>query len=267
MTNCDSNCGSCDKTCDSRDLHYHLNEASSIKKRYAIVSGKGGVGKSSITAMLASANARLNRRTAVLDADITGPSMARMFNANEKLYSNGQFILPITTKTGIKVVSSNMLLDEDTTPVVWRSPIITGLIKQFYQDVLWEDIDTMFIDLPPGTGDIPLTVMQSIPLDGIIIVTTPQSLTSMIVSKAINMAKMMNIPIVGIIENMSYIKCLKCDEIIYPFNEGKVEELAESFSLKVLGKLEIRSEIANKADNGLIEDVVDETIDEIVKSL
>ncbi len=267
MSNCDSNCSSCAQDCSSRnDFGYKLNDKSKIKKVYAIVSGKGGVGKSSITALLASASARSGYKTAVLDGDITGPSMTQMFGIKSKAYSDGKLIMPALTKENIKVISTNMLLESDDTPVIWRGPMITGLIKQFYEEVLWGDIDYMFVDLPPGTGDVPLTIMQSIPLDGIILVTSPQDLVSMVVSKAVNMIRSLNIPIVGIIENMSYVECNDCGNKIYVFGESKIEEFANKYKLDVLAKLPLDPSMAKLSDDGFIGNIKINEIEDIIKN-
>ena len=267
MTNCDNNCASCNLDCsDRKDFGYKLNSKSKIKKIYAIVSGKGGVGKSSVTALLASACARNGYKTAVLDGDITGPSMTKMFGITTKAYSDGKLIMPAITKENIKVISTNMLLETDETPVIFRGPMISGLIKQYYEEVLWGDIDYMFVDLPPGTGDVPLTIMQSIPLDGAIIVTTPQDLVSMIVSKSVNMLNSMNIPITGIIENMSYVECNDCGNRIYVFGESNIDELAKKYNLNVLAKLPLDSTMAQLSDDGFVGNIKVKEIEEIVKN-
>lgn len=214
---CNKECTSCGEECSERNeasFLEKLNEQSSVKKVIAVVSGKGGVGKSSITSMLAVTAQRNGYNTAILDADVTGPSIPKIFGIKTKAYANNFGLLPIKSSTGIDIMSVNLLLENDTDPVVWRGPIISGTVKQFWTDVIWEDIDYMFIDMPPGTGDISLTVFQSIKVDGIIIVTSPQELVSMIVTKAVNMANMMNVPILGIIENMSYFECTGCGESI-----------------------------------------------------
>ena len=226
---------------------------SHIKKVIGLVSGKGGVGKSMVTSMLAVLLNRRGAHTAVLDADITGPSIPKAFGIHQKAMGSEFGILPARTKTGIDIMSVNLLLDDETAPVVWRGPIIANTVKQFWTDVIWENVDYLFVDMPPGTGDVPLTVFQSIPLDGIVIVTSPQELVSMIVAKAVNMAKMMNVPIIGIVENMSYVKCPDCGKEIKVFGESHVEQTAEQFGLKVLGKVPIDPEIAKNYDAGLAE--------------
>ena len=251
---CDHNCSSCSENCSSREIPKEsLNEMSSVKKVIAVVSGKGGVGKSMITSMMAVTMSRLGYHSAILDADITGPSIPKAFGVKEKAMGSEFGILPAKTKTGIDIMSINLLLENDTDPVVWRGPVIAGTVKQFWTEVLWKDVDYMFIDMPPGTGDVPLTVFQSLPIDGIIIVTSPQELVSMIVEKAVNMAKLMNIPILGIVENMSYFKCEDCGKKHYIFGESKIDEIAASYGISTVAKLPIDPEIPSVADKGLIE--------------
>ena len=256
--NCTHNCDSCGENCSSRetgpaDFLEAPNAMSKINKVIGVVSGKGGVGKSMVTSMLAVLLNRRGSHTAILDADITGPSIPKAFGMRQKAMGSELGLLPVKSKTGINVMSVNLLLDEETAPVVWRGPIIANTVKQFWTDVIWTDVDYMFVDMPPGTGDVPLTVFQSIPLDGIIIVTSPQELVSMIVAKAVNMAKMMNVPIVGIVENMSYVKCPDCGRIINPFGESHVEDIAAKFGLKVLGKCPLDPEVSKNCDSGLVE--------------
>lgn len=253
---CNHDCSSCSSDCKDRkssDLHEKLNKYSSVKKVIGIVSGKGGVGKSLVTSMLAVTFNRMGKKTAILDADITGPSIPKAFGIKTRCMGNKQGILPAETETGINIISVNLLLENETDPVVWRSPIITGTVKQFWADVIWKDIDYMFVDMPPGTGDVPLTVFQSIPLDGIIIVASPQELVSMIVQKAVKMAKMMNIPILGLVENMSYFVCPDCGKKLSVFGESHIDEVAELYGTKVLAKLPINSELAKSMDEGRIE--------------
>ena len=257
--NCTHDCSSCSENCSSRTVDRTsflepLNPASSVKKVIGIVSGKGGVGKSSVTAMLAVLLARRGFKVGVLDADITGPSIPRMFGVHEKAMGCDEGILPAESKTGVKLMSINLLLEHDTDPVVWRGALIAGTVKQFWTDVLWGDVDFMFVDMPPGTGDVPLTVFQSLPVDGIIIVASPQELVGMIVEKAVNMAKMMNIPVLGIVENMSWIACPDCGKKIYPFGEGKTLQVAQAHSLPLLAQLPIQPELASACDNGGVED-------------
>ncbi len=256
MSECTHDCSSCGQNCSSRDKKSFLekpHEKSSIKKIIGIVSGKGGVGKSMVTSLLSVMMSRRGYHTAVLDADITGPSIPKVFGITEKAYANEDGLLPVTTRTGIDIMSVNLLLDNDTDPVVWRGPVIAGTVKQFYTDVIWSDVDVMFIDMPPGTGDVPLTVFQSIPVDGIVIVTSPQELVSMIVEKAVNMAKLMDIPVVGIVENMSYFKCPDCGEKHSIFGESNIDSLAAKHQIDHVAKLPIDAEFAAVADGGLVE--------------
>lgn len=257
MSECTHNCNTCGADCSSRtapqDLMAPLHQMSSVKKVIAVVSGKGGVGKSLVTSMLAVQMNRRGKKTAILDADVTGPSIPKVFGVNQRALGNELGLFPVTTKTGIDIMSVNLLLEDLEAPVVWRGPVIAGTVKQFWSDVIWQDVDYMFVDMPPGTGDVPLTVFQSIPLDGIVIVTSPQELASLIVSKAVNMAKMMNIPILGIVENMSYYKCPDCGKEIKVFGDSHVEEVAAKHGLKVLAKLPINSDIAVNCDKGLAE--------------
>ena len=252
---CTHDCSTCGASCASKkeSLIEPCNSKSSIKKVIGVVSGKGGVGKSMVSAMLAVAMRRREQNVAILDADITGPSVPKMFGIHGPVNGDGEGIFPAETKTGIKVMSLNLLLDDETTPVVWRGPVIAGTVKQFWTDVFWGDIDWMFVDMPPGTGDVPLTVFQSIPLDGIVIVTSPQELVSMIVSKAVRMASLMNIPVLGIVENMSYLKCPDCGREIKLFGESHVDEVAKEYGLDVLARVPIDPALANLADKGAVE--------------
>ncbi|BCN29617.1 Mrp/NBP35 family ATP-binding protein [Anaeromicropila herbilytica] len=231
------------------------HKTSNIKKVIGVVSGKGGVGKSLITSYLAVLMNRKGYKTAVLDADITGPSIPKVFGVHEKAMANSDGIIPKLSKNRTKIMSLNLLLDSEDTPVIWRGPVIASTVKQFWSDVLWEDVDYMFVDMPPGTGDVPLTVFQSLPVDGVIIVTSPQELVSMIVSKAVNMANTMNVPILGIVENYSYITCGNCHEKISVFGESHTDEIAEKFGLKVLGKIPIDPSIASACDKEAIEEL------------
>ncbi|MFA5523087.1 MAG: Mrp/NBP35 family ATP-binding protein [Tissierellales bacterium] len=226
---------------------------SKVKKVIGIMSGKGGVGKSLVTSMLAVAMNKMGYNTAILDADITGPSIPKAFGINEKAKVNELGLFPIKTKTGIDIMSVNLLLENDTDPVVWRGPIIAGTVKQFWTDVIWKDVDFMFIDMPPGTGDVPLTVFQSIAIDGIIVVTSPQELVSMIVSKAVKMAEMMNIPIIGLVENMSYFKCPDNNKDYQIFGESHIEKVADKYNLELLAKLPIDPRVSAACDKGTIE--------------
>ncbi len=270
--NCSQNCNSCSEKCEDRkeektDFSEKLHEKSSVKKVIGIVSGKGGVGKSLVTSMLAVATNKMGYKTAVLDADITGPSMPKVFGIHEKAMTNEFGLLPVKSKTGIDVMSVNLLLENETDPVVWRGPIIAGMVKQFWSDVIWEDIDFMFIDMPPGTGDVPLTVFQSICVDGIIIVTSPQELVSMIVSKAVKMAGMMNVPIIGLIENMSYFKCPDNGKEYKIFGESHIDDIAKEYNLKVLAKLPIDSKITNACDKGMIEFFEGELLNSVAETI
>ncbi len=256
---CTHDCSSCSSNCSSRQQPQTpttepANKYSKIKKVIGIVSGKGGVGKSLVTSMLAVAMTKQGFRTAILDADVTGPSIPKAFGLTGLCEGNGEGIFPMMTKSGIKVMSINLLLEDVTSPVVWRGPVISGTVKQFWTDVIWNEVDYMFVDMPPGTGDVPLTVFQSLPVDGIVIVTSPQELVSLVVEKAVNMAKMMNIPILGIIENYSYFMCPDCGKKHMIFGESHVDELAGKFDFPVLAKLPFDPSIASMCDNGTIEE-------------
>jgi Mrp family chromosome partitioning ATPase len=230
------------------------NKASNVKKVIGIVSGKGGVGKSLVTSLLSVTMQRRGYQTAILDADITGPSIPKSFGLKVGSVTGSELgMFPPKTKTGIEVMSVNLLMDEETKPVVWRGPVIAGTVKQFWSDVVWNEVDYMFVDMPPGTGDVPLTVFQSLPLDGIIIVTSPQELVSMIVEKAINMAKLMDVPVLGLVENYSYFVCPDCGKVIKLYGESHVDALAEQHGTRVLAKLPIDPELASYCDKGVIE--------------
>ena len=255
---CDHDCGSCGETCEKKDFMAKPLPSTKIGKMIAVMSGKGGVGKSMVTDLLAVNTLRSGRKVAVLDADITGPSVPKAFGITEKATAtDDEKINPVITKQGIKIMSMNLLLPEDNDPVIWRGPVISGAVKQFFTDVYWQDVDYMYVDMPPGTGDVPLTVFQSLPVDGIVIVTTPQDLVSMIVGKAVKMAEMMNIKILGIIENMSYVECPDCKTKIYPFGKSKLEEVAAEYSLPILGRLPISPKLSSLTDKGEIENVGD----------
>ena len=228
-----------------------------------VVSGKGGVGKSSVTSLLALAKQREGYKVAILDGDITGPSIGRIFGVeNKQVLSNGKEFTPVESSQGIKIMSTNLLLESNDTPVIWRGPVLAGMIKQFWSDVMWGDVDYMFVDMPPGTGDVPLTVFQSLPLNGIIIVTSPQELVGMIVSKAVNMAKKMDVDIIGIVENMSYVKCPDCDKKIYMFGKSHSQEVADRYQLPLLGQLPIDSELTQLSDQGYVENYHSDWFDE-----
>ena len=256
MSECTHDCSTCGLDCASRQaesLLAPLNAASRVKKVIAVVSGKGGVGKSLVTGLSAVLSARNGRKTAVLDADITGPSIPRLFGIHEHAMGCEDGIIPAQTKTGIKLMSVNLLLENDTDPVVWRGSLISGTVKQFWTDVAWGEVDCMFVDMPPGTGDVPLTVFQSLPVDGILIVTSPQELVGMIVEKAVNMAEMMKIPVLGIVENMSWIACPDCGKKIFPFGESRTANVALKHGLPLLAQLPMDPGIARACDSGLIE--------------
>ncbi|HIX46504.1 MAG TPA: Mrp/NBP35 family ATP-binding protein [Candidatus Borkfalkia faecigallinarum] len=267
MSECSHDCGSCGENCAQRDMHKAPHELSKIKKVIGVVSGKGGVGKSLTTAMLAVLAERNGFRAAILDADITGPSIPKMFGITEKATGTELGILPAMSKKGIEIMSMNLLLEEDTDPVIWRGPVIAGAVLQFWTDVIWNDVDYMFVDMPPGTGDVPLSIYQSIPLDGIVIVTTPQDLVSMIVLKAAHMAEKMNIPILGVVENMSYVQCPDCGKKIEIFGESKAAAMAEQIGCKNVARVPFDGALTKCADNGLIELFEGEYLDELFRAI
>lgn len=252
---CSHDCSSCSEKCSERTIKKEkLNDLSKVKKVIGVVSGKGGVGKSLVTSMLAVLSQRKGYRTAVLDADITGPSIPKVFGIkNRAEIMDEKYILPQISNSGIQIMSINLLLADESDPVIWRGPVIGGVVKQFWTDVYWNDVDYMFVDMPPGTGDVPLTVFQSLPVDGIIVVTSPQDLVSMIVGKAVKMANMMNIPVLGLVENYSYLECNNCKEKLSVFGESKVETVAQEYGISNIAKLPINPEFASKTDKGLIE--------------
>ena len=267
---CSGNCDSCGESCSSRSPESLLapaNKLSNIKHVIAVVSGKGGVGKSTVTSMMAVAMNKLGYKTAILDADITGPSIPQAFGLHEPAVGSDDGILPAVTKDGIKIMSINLLLPKETDPVVWRGPVVAGAVKQFWTDVCWGDVDYMFVDLPPGTGDVPLTVFQSVPVDGIVIVTSPQELVSMIVEKAVNMANMMNIPILGIVENMSYVVCPDCGKEIRVFGESRVEEVAKRCGIDLIAKIPMQPEIAALCDAGKAYEIDGKWLDNITNKI
>lgn len=269
---CSHDCASCGKSCSERtqertNFLEKPNEGSHIKKVIAVVSGKGGVGKSLVTSLLAVQMNRSGFRTAVLDADVTGPSIPKAFGLHQKAESSDLGILPAVSQTGISVMSLNLLLDSETAPVVWRGPLIAGVIKQFWTDVVWGDVDVMFLDMPPGTGDVPLTVFQSLPVDGIIVVTSPQELVGMIVEKAVNMAGMMNIPVLALVENMSYFKCPNCGSEHHIFGESHVEEIAQKHGIDLVCRLPLDPELASATDAGKIEQTEKSGLDPIIRLL
>ena len=254
---CTHDCSSCGSSCAERtapqDMHEKCNEQSHIKKVIAVVSGKGGVGKSTVTASLAAAMARRGRSVGILDADITGPSIPQAFHIHEKASASEAGILPSLSKTGVRVMSLNLLTANETDPVIWRGPVLAGVVKQFWTDVVWGDVDYLFVDMPPGTGDVPLTVFQSLPVDGIIVVTSPQDLVSMIVTKAVKMAGLMDIPVLGLVENYSYFKCPDCGREHAVFGESHIDQVAGELGLKVLARLPIDPAVAAACDKGEIE--------------
>ena len=271
MSSCNGNCSSCSSAdCGDRkkeSLLAALNPKASVKKVIAVVSGKGGVGKSTVTSMLAVAMARKGKRVGVLDADITGPSAPTAFGVRECQGATDEGLYPALTRGGIQVMSINLLLEDPGDPVVWRGPVIAGAVKQFWTDVIWEDVDYLFVDMPPGTGDVPLTVFQSLPVDGIVIVTSPQDLVSLIVSKAVKMANMMNIPVLGFVENYSYLQCPDCGKKISVFGESHMDEIAKKFGLPVLARLPIDHAVAEAYDNGLMETVATDAISGVVDAV
>ena len=257
MSECTHDCSTCQADCASRqtDFRKSLREGASVKKVIAVVSGKGGVGKSLVTSLLACEMQRRGYRAAVLDADITGPSIPTAFGVTQHAYGTDEYLLPVTSHTGVQMMSMNLILEEQTEPVVWRGPVIAGAVTQFWTDVLWQDVDFMFVDMPPGTGDVPLTVFQSLPIDGVIIVTSPQDLVSMIVAKAVNMAGLMKVPVLGLVENMSYFKCPDCGKEHAIFGESHVEETARVFAIEHAVRLPIDPAVAAMVDAGEIESV------------
>lgn len=254
MSDCDHNCESCSQKCDA-PTREKPHELSRIKRVIAVVSGKGGVGKSAVTSLLTVAMRNKGYSCAVLDADITGASIPKMFGVSGSVSGDETGIFPAESSKGVRIMSANLLLENETDPVVWRGPIIAGMVKQFWTDVVWGDVDYMFIDCPPGTGDVPLTVFQSIKVDGIVVVTTPQELVSMIVEKAVNMANMMKIPVLGLVENMSYVVCPKCGDKIHVFGAGKTEAVAKKFGLPVLAQIPFDGSVAAASDAGAIDTV------------
>ena len=270
MSSCNGNCSSCSSDCGDRkaeSLLAQLNPKSQVKKVIAVVSGKGGVGKSTVTSLLAVAMARKGKRVGVLDADITGPSVPTAFGVTECQGANDEGLYPALTRTGIQVMSINLLLDNPADPVVWRGPVIAGAVKQFWTDVIWEDVDYLFVDMPPGTGDVPLTVFQSLPVDGIVIVTSPQDLVSMIVTKAVKMAEMMHIPVLGFVENYSYLRCPDCGKKISVFGESHLDEVAAQLGLPVLARLPIDPSVAQACDNGQMETVSTDCLDPVIQAI
>ena len=268
MSECSHDCSNCAEKCsDPVDFRKKLHEGASVKKVIAVVSGKGGVGKTLVTCLLASEMQRRGYRTAVLDADITGPSVPKSFGLKGQAFGGEDFIYPVTSGGGTQVMSINLILDSETQPVVWRGPVIAGAVTQFWTDVMWDEVDFMFVDMPPGTGDVPLTVFQSLPVDGVVIVTSPQDLVSMIVAKAVNMAKMMKIPVLGIVENMSFFRCPECGKEYPIFGQSHVDEAAKKFSIPHVARLPIDPSVASLVDAGKIEEVRSEPISALAAEL
>ena len=271
MSECTHDCSSCGADCASRNKPESLLEAqnafSNVKKVIAVVSGKGGVGKSLVTGLLSVLTKRNGHSTAILDADITGPSIPKMFGVHDKAMGTEDGILPVESRTGVKMMSVNLLLENDTDPVIWRGALIAGTVKQFWTDVLWGDVDYMFVDMPPGTGDVPLTVFQSLPVDGIIIVTSPQELVGMIVEKAAKMAKMMNIPVLGLVENMSWIGCPDCGKKIFPCGESQTAKVALEEGIPLLAQLPIDPALARECDTGVIELFNEDWMDPVIRAI
>ena len=272
MSECNHDCSSCSENCASWEQSRESflvpqNELSNVKNVIGVVSGKGGVGKSLVTSLLAAIMQRRGYKTAILDADVTGPSIPKTFGITEKAEGSDMGIVPVFSKTGIEIMSVNLLLEDETEPVVWRGPVIAGTVKQFWQDVIWNDVDYMFVDMPPGTGDVPLTVFQSLPVAGIIVVTSPQELVGMIVEKAVKMAGMMDIPVLGVVENMASFKCPDCGKVHRIFGESHVEEIAEKYGIPTTASIPIDAEIAEKCDEGRIEECKGDWLDPIADTL
>ncbi len=267
---CSHNCSGCGEDCGDREqesLFEKLNSHSSVKKVIGVVSGKGGVGKSLVTSLLAVAAQKKGLRAAIMDADITGPSIPKSFGIHEKARASQMGMMPSLSSNGIQIMSLNLIAENETDPVIWRGPVIAGVVKQFWTDVVWKDVDIMFIDMPPGTGDVPLTVFQSIPVDGIVIVSSPQELVGMIVEKAVNMAAMMDIDVLALVENMSYVKCPDCGKEIRIFGESSIDKIAKKHNIKLTAKLPIDPSIASLVDSGKIEESNVDSLDEILEKL
>ncbi len=271
MSDCKQDCSSCGSDCKDREkpqsFQIPLHARSSVKKVIGVVSGKGGVGKSLVTALLAIEMQKRGKQTAILDGDITGPSIPKILGITERAQGVEDGMLPCRSSTGIDVMSINLLLESPTDPVVWRGPVIGNVVKQFYSEVIWEQEEYMFVDMPPGTGDVPLTVYQSLPLGGVLIVTSPQELVSMIVGKAIKMAEVMNIPVLGIIENMSYVECPDCKKPIYVFGKSNIDEYAKKRNIPVLGRIPLNPDIARYCDEGMLEMMKQEYLAEAIEML
>lgn len=265
--NCTHDCSSCGANCTSRDLKVKPHRLSNVRHIIGVVSGKGGVGKSMISSLLACAVQRAGYNVAILDADVTGPSIPKMFNVKDGINATNDGFFPDFSKTGIQIMSTNLLLPNETDPVIWRGPVIANMVTQFWSDCIWNDVDYMFVDMPPGTGDVPLTVFQSLPIEGIIVVTSPQDLVSMIVEKCVNMAKMLSLPILGIVENMSYFVCPNCKEKHYIFGKSNIDAIAKKFDIKKVAQLPINPDFASNADKGSIENIVEPNLQPIVDAI
>ncbi len=265
--NCDHNCESCSSKCSQAIEKEALHPFAEVKKVIAVVSGKGGVGKSIVTSLMSVLMQRKGYNAAILDADITGPSIPKAFGLQEKAEGDENGLYPVKSKLGTQVMSLNLLLENETDPVIWRGPVIAGTVKQFWTDVLWNDVDFMFVDMPPGTGDVPLTVFQSLPVDGIIVVTSPQELVSMIVEKAVKMAELMNVPVLGIVENMSYFKCPDCGKEHKIYGESNIEKIAVEYSIPTVAKLPVNPKLAAACDKGMIELFEGDWLDEMAEKI
>lgn len=264
---CTHDCSTCSSKCSEKDLRVPCGQFSNVKKVIGVVSGKGGVGKSLVTSLLASAMQARGHATAIMDADVTGPSIPKSFGLHGNAVGDERGLLPMESKTGIKIMSVNLLLEKEDAPVVWRGPVIAGVIQQFWSEVVWGDVDYMFVDMPPGTGDVPLTVFQSLPVDGIIVVTSPQELVSMIVAKAVNMAKALNVPVMGLVENMSYFICPNCNEKHYIFGETKLDALAKEFGISATAQIPMDPHIAELCDEGHVDQVPAPWLKDIIAAL
>ena len=271
MAECTHDCASCSQNCGERkepqSLLEKLNPHARVKKVIAVCSGKGGVGKSMVTALLAAATQRKGLRAAVLDGDITGPSIPKMFGVTERAQGDQSGVYPVLSKTGVQLMSLNLLLDNETDPVIWRGPLITGTIKQFWTEVLWDDVDVLFVDMPPGTGDVTLTIFQSLPVDGIVFVSSPQELVGMIVEKAVKMAQMMNVPIAALVENMSYFVCPDCGKEHEIFGKSRVKELAQKYGIAATGRLPLSPDMAATADRGGVEGLALDGLNDVLAVL
>ena len=270
MTDCTHDCSSCSQNCGERNkqsLVKPLREGARVNKVIGVVSGKGGVGKSLVTSLLAVAMQKKGYKCAVLDADITGPSIPQAFGIHDKAMGDGTVIYPVESDSGIQLMSINLLLEDETDPVVWRGPVIGGAVQQFWTDVLWEEVDFMFVDMPPGTGDVALTVFQNLPIDGIVVVTSPQQLVEMIVAKAVKMADMMNVPVIGLVENMSYFECTKCNEKHFIYGDSKIDNFADDYGIDMAIKLPIDPNFARLCDAGKIEQANTDLVQELVNKI